>query len=528
MERFTLELAAPIAANSPASHVGVDYHSRGVVLVIGDGPPAAEPARQLAGRLKVVLFAPGIDAVTDLPASIVKVGGRIASVQGHLGDFSASVTVGLNEVRDAGIFSPNDDRQFDLVLDLGRVPRLRHTVAPFGYFAPGDSPEMLAQALDAMPGMVGRFWKPRFSQYRAELCTHGAMGIVGCKRCVDACACGAIQSTGERIGVDTYLCQGCGACTMACPTGALAFDESMASDDRLRDALDPVPGAAGGPWLVVAHDAASRDKLAGIAAPNVRLIEVCSMPEFSETLWMEALARGASALVLVVDPATPPPTMNTLAGTVAQAQEILSAIGRAANAIALTTPGAAATTVSALLRPGVATAPTIPARSDSKRARLLAAIDAIPSTDRPPATRPLQAGASFGEVIVDTQGCTLCFACTSLCPTGALTRAGGTAAALMFQENLCVQCDLCRAGCPEKAISLGPRFVPARSEREAPRVLCRDEAVSCRCCGVPFTTSRMLAVSMAFVAAQKSLTMPGGTEALRQCPACRQQEILAH
>lgn len=518
----------PMPANASASHAGVSYNSRGVVLVIGDGPAAAKPARQLAERLKVVLFAPGVDALTDLPANIVRVGGRIASVQGRLGDFSAAVMVAQNEVRDAGIFSPNDDRKFDLVLDLGRTPRIRQGMAACGYFAPGDNPELLAQALDTLPGIVGRFWKPAYVQYRSEICTHGAMDIRGCTRCLDTCAYGAIRSTGVRIEVDAYSCRGCAACTMACPTGALALDESMASEDRWRDALEPVPDEASDPWLVVVHEPASRDRLAGIAAPQVRLIEVCAIPEFAETLWMETLARGASALILVVEQGTPSQTRNTVAQTVTEAKEILLAIGRAEDAITVAAPDEAAAAVNALLRLGVSPPPVVPVRTESKRTRFLAAVDAIVPTAQPAAMRRLKEGASFGEVIVDHRGCTLCLACTNLCPTGALTRGNGTPPTLMFKESLCVQCDLCRAGCPEKAITLQPRFLPNRSQRATIRILNTDEPVPCGCCGAQFTTRRMLAVSMALVDSQRSLTMPGGAEALRQCPACRQREILAH
>jgi ferredoxin len=301
----------------------------------------------------------------------------------------------------------------------------------------------------------------------------------------------------------------------------------MANEERWRNSLEPVPGATASPWLLVVHDAASRHWLANFAAPEVRLIEVGSIPEFAETMWMETLALGASALILVVDQAVPSRTLNILARTAAEAKGILSAIGRAEDAITVTTPGAAAMAIDTLLRLGVSTPPTVPVRSESKRTRFLAAVDAIAPTDKPPATRGLKESASFGEVIVDRQGCTLCLACTNLCQTGALTRGSGLPPALMFNESLCVQCDLCRAGCPEKAITLQPRFLQKRSEREAIRILSTDEPVPCSCCGAPFTTKRMLAASMALVDSLQSLTMPGGTEALRQCSTCRQREILA-
>ena len=57
----------------------------------------------------------------------------------------------------------------------------------------------------------------------------------------------------------------------------------------------------------------------------------------------------------------------------------------------------------------------------------------------------------------DTDACTLCLACVSLCPSGAL---GDNAdkPQLLFQEDACLQCGLCATICPENAITLEPRM----------------------------------------------------------------------
>ena len=57
---------------------------------------------------------------------------------------------------------------------------------------------------------------------------------------------------------------------------------------------------------------------------------------------------------------------------------------------------------------------------------------------------PLAPGAPFGGVKLDVEGCTLCHACVTACPTAALSD-NPDRAMLRFTESLCVQCGLCKA-----------------------------------------------------------------------------------
>jgi len=96
----------------------------------------------------------------------------------------------------------------------------------------------------------------------------------------------------------------------------------------------------------------------------------------------------------------------------------------------------------------------------------------------------LPAGAPFGAVEVNVDGCTLCLACVSACPTGALGD-DPERPLLRFTEDACVQCGLCKATCPEKVITLVPRLDFAAVTAPA-RVLKEEEPFTCIKCGKPF------------------------------------------
>ncbi|TVQ51940.1 MAG: hypothetical protein EA355_16115 [Rhodobacteraceae bacterium] len=99
---------------------------------------------------------------------------------------------------------------------------------------------------------------------------------------------------------------------------------------------------------------------------------------------------------------------------------------------------------------------------------------------------PLPAGAPAGAVTV-SQACTLCFACTPECPTGALAR-GAEGVALVFREDACVQCGLCVEICPEGALAPLPRLAPPA----APVILAEDAPATCPDCGARFGSRRSL------------------------------------
>ena len=96
----------------------------------------------------------------------------------------------------------------------------------------------------------------------------------------------------------------------------------------------------------------------------------------------------------------------------------------------------------------------------------------------------LPAGAPYGAVVVDTEKCTLCLSCVSLCPSGALLD-NEDKPQLRFQEDACLQCGICKTVCPETAITLEPRLNLSDAALSG-AVLNEEEPFPCTECGALF------------------------------------------
>jgi ferredoxin len=260
----------------------------------------------------------------------------------------------------------------------------------------------------------------------------------------------------------------------------------------------------------------------------VRTLCVDPLLAFGQALWLQALALGASAVALVDDAGLTVASRSLLQDQVRQIGLMLGAQG--AQRIAFLPAESLAKWVKAV----TASHPAVADRPD-------AATKALPFGKRQAELKALElwalghpmgadivslpAKTSFGAVLVNKARCTLCMACTNLCPTGALQSDEDGAPRLNFTEDACVQCGLCDRGCPEKAISLVPRYLPQASARGVARVLNEDDLAPCTSCGTPFISRRLLAASLAHIEGHQVLAK-GGRERLMTCPSCRQQAVI--
>jgi ferredoxin len=475
--------------------------------------------------------------VTDFPV----VQGRIRSAKGYLGAFDVIIddyAQSSPSSRDGLRFGParaGAVSRCDIVLDLaGGTPLFSAPHLRDGYLHadPGDPAAVLKAVLKARD-LVGTFDKPRYIAFTEDLCVHSRSRVVGCHRCLDLCPAGAIAPAGDHVAIDAQICAGCGQCAAACPTGAASYalppaDVSMR---KLRTMLRAYGEAGGRNAIVLVHDDAHGapliDALArfddGLPA-NVVPLSMNEVTQVGLEAIAAAFAYGASALRVLLR-ARPCHDVAGLAGTVALAEPILSGLGFGSGRLATIEtddPDALGTALRTIIasEPAQRPASFLPAGGKREVLRLaLRELQRVAPTQAEVIALP--PGAPFGAVEVDVNGCTLCLACVSACPTGAL-RDDPDRPMVRFVEDLCVQCGLCKATCPEKVITLRPQL-DFRAATMTAQVLNEEEPFACIRCGKPFgvkSTIERVAAALAgkhwmYQAADRRL------DAIRMCADCR-------
>jgi ferredoxin len=131
----------------------------------------------------------------------------------------------------------------------------------------------------------------------------------------------------------------------------------------------------------------------------------------------------------------------------------------------------------------------------------------------------LPAGAPFGGLDIDVEGCTLCLACVGACPTGAL-RDNPEKPQLRFLEQACVQCGLCTVTCPEGVVALVPR-IDFGEAAGAPRTIKEEEPFACVRCGKLFGIRASVERTVEKLAGHAMFADAGRLDLVRMCDDCR-------
>lgn len=532
-------LLAETALDPPAVPA-LTLKSAGVCLVYGRDDVALVAAHQLADRLDVTLLLSKPAEI--LPPRVMKVPtyrGTIAIAKGHLGAFELVVNdyaPTKPSSRSALAFEPPRDGAktlCDLILDLsGGAPLFAGGERRDGYLRPDPkSPASVQTALFAIANLVGEFEKPRYIDFKSELCAHSRSQIVGCTRCLDVCPTGAIAPAGDSVVVDAFACGGCGACNSVCPTGAA--DYAMPPIDflakRLRTLLAAYAKAGGEKAALLVHDprkgAEVIDAMArfgrGLPA-RVIPFAVNEVTQLGFEFLVLAFAYGAAQVTILAHPEKRD-EMAALAGQIGQAETLLQGLGYGAGRLHVLVeadPDAVEAGLYGLpeIAP-IAGGGFLPLGGKRGLARLALA-HLHKSAPEPRAVLPLLPGAPFGAVDIKVDGCTLCLACVGACPTGALLD-NPDMPQLRFQEEACVQCGLCKATCPEKVISLTPRL-NFTDDATGAIVLKTEPPFHCVNCGKPFGTKSSIERIVAQLAGKHAMFRDEKRVRLIQmCEDCR-------
>ncbi len=483
-------LLAEATLSAPAEK-SVDVVSEGLCLIIGTSVVALEAAEKLAPILGVtVLLTDDCDPPDTREYDVIR--GQIKRASGALGQFELRIDA-LQQVNPAGrgALTWTEARdggrtECDVILDLSGdtalfpAPQKRE-----GYLrADPGSLHAVSDAVLQASQLIGTFEKPLYVATEPLLCAHSRAEKTGCTKCLDLCPTGAISPDGDHVSIDPMICAGCGACAARCPSGAVTYD-APAPDTvfrRLHTLASAFRKAGGGTPRLLVHDAEFGREMISLAArygrglpADVIPFEVPALSAFGHAEMLASLASGFANVKLLLSPST---ERDALDQEIPLAQAMASS-----DQIALLDIGDPDKLCEALYDaaepPEACDAPILPMGSRRQVARLSA--KAIHQSDE---AIPLPETAPYGAVLVDTDACTLCLSCVSLCPSGALVD-NPDMPQLRFQEDACLQCGLCANVCPEDAISYEPRMNLA-DDALTQIVLHEEEPFACVECGSLF------------------------------------------
>jgi ferredoxin len=443
--------------------------------------------------------------------------------------------------------------QFDLVLDFRDEPAFLQHQLPQGYWHAGSDPARQLEAALAAVEMVGEFEKPKFFDYRRNLCAHKRNEIVGCTRCIDVCSALAIRSVGDDVQVEPHLCVGCGACATACPSGAMsyAYPDAVSTGTRARAALAAYRGAGGRRPVILLHGGESAAGiLAGLGrgagasvvrAPLMRGLPARVIPlslhhvaSAGVDLALAFLSFGAAQVVWWFSGDEAPQYRELLQREVGWAAALLAGVGLPGPRLVVIDadgPQQLEARLHELQTPAeIAPAATFAVSQDKRRTIEFAVdhlIEVVRAGTAAAATAQairLPEGSPFGRLLIDTEACTLCLACIGACPEKALLDMGDQPGLRLIERN-CVQCGLCEKTCPENAIALEPRYLPGKG-REQSVTLNAATPLACIACGKLFGTQQMIGAMKRKLAGHRMFG-EGRMKALEMCADCRVSEMFS-
>ncbi len=372
-----------------------------------------------------------------------------------------------------------------------------------------------------------------------EGCAAGKSGLQGCTMCEKACHHGAIIRKDDNIAFDEISCTGCGACASVCPLSLFRMEDDIYG--RMESLLGGYLPANSRRnvkdhkilMFTCAHsipllDAAGAQK---IKYPPVLPLFVPGIDSIAGSHILRAFDLGADGVIML--------GCGECMGHVSE--EALSLTGMILDGFKLgdrisvirNNDDVKGLTKSLEQFSERITSSPIKKHKPAKLintsnhqimleiiASLSAKTGIVPTSVIEDTTVP------FAEISIGAS-CTICGACTSMCPAGALIKDNGSIASVYGN---CIACGLCEKACPEKALKIRRVLDMERLLNAAPTTLFKSEQQVCASCNKPYMTQAAFdRITCSFIENVRGDLKPqeqvelikNQLELLRYCENCR-------
>lgn len=293
----------------------------------------------------------------------------------------------------------------------------------------------------------------------------------GCRSCFVACPEDAYRWNGRRMTFAKDACISCGICVTACPVSAIS--DGGLSSSMIRASVEAIVAESAAPAGIAF---VCTNGAAGGMPDGWHQIAVQCTGMIPGTWVLGALMLGAGSATIIpcADSGCRFGNDRRANQALDYARSALTTAGGSVNRIPLSASGAVA-------NPSRAEPLEDPfGRLGPVEIVLALAADSVLVAEHP--------GSPLGVVEIDPGACTACMACTTVCPTGALTHEfDGSSVVISFDATRCPACTQCASYCPE--IKRGAIRVAKRSDSRALQIgvqeLHRSETLLCERCGKP-------------------------------------------
>lgn len=477
-----------------------EVSSGGTCLIIAKNESILEFASILGEELAVTCVLEEITGSVSPSANYDLAMGQIGSVSGGLGsfevkftNFSTLVATGRGERN----FTPSRSTATstcDIIIDLVSEKSLLAAEAVRDGYIRAPSADNLRLALIGAQakGLVGTFEKPLYVKYEASICAHSRSKKVGCTRCIDTCGAKAIRSDGDGVYIDPDMCGGCGGCAAVCPTGAIVYDDPPF--EFIVQRLNALIGtfkryAKIAPRILFVdrtfgHKLISESARFGDGLPaDVIPYEVDNVELIGHAEILATLAAGASEALILKSPNTAETAITNEMSLTKRLLKDTRVDPTRIRVIEATSPETLQAALYEARMPDLEHQAV--ALLGGRREVAKTVMSVFAQHDGESALSiPLELGDPYGTIEVNADKCTLCLACVSQCPTGALNDRSDRPE-INIVENACVQCGLCSNTCPEQAITLKPQLSFGKQTLEQ-STLHGEDPFDCIECGRPF------------------------------------------